>query len=99
VTQIKPEPVDHPDSQTARGFYRHAKGGLYFLEGIAHDSSDPTKFWAVYLNQDGRMWVRPWAEFSGTTEHPETGQIVPRFVKVRRALESGVAHTLKTGLK
>ena len=48
------------------GIYRHYKGDFYLIEALARDS-DSLEGMVVYrsLYGDGRLWVRPYAEFMG----------------------------------
>lgn len=58
------------------GRYRHFKGGLYEVIGVATDTEteDPV---VVYRSGDGRLWVRSAAMFEETVE--VDGRLVTRF--------------------
>lgn len=61
------------------GRYRHYKGNLYQVLGLASHSETLEKL-VVYkaLYGDGAVWVRPATMFTETLEHE--GSVVPRFV-------------------
>jgi len=60
------------------GKYRHYKGNMYEVLGVATHSEDETKL-VVYrtLYGDYDLWVRPLAMFTESIEID--GQIKPRF--------------------
>lgn len=53
------------------GLYRHFKGGLYRVEGVARHSETLEEM-VVYraLYGEGGLWVRPAAMWSETVTHP-----------------------------
>lgn len=61
-----------------RGLYRHFKGGLYRVTGVARHS-ETMELMVVYHHEDGpdQDWVRPWKMFQETVEHE--GKQVARF--------------------
>ena len=62
-------------------YYRHFKGGLYRLVGIAKDSEtleDLVVYQALY--GDHQLWVRPKAMFFGQVERD--GKVFERFQEV-----------------
>ena len=62
-------------------YYRHFKGGLYRLVGIAKDSEtleDLVVYQAMY--GDHQLWVRPKAMFFGQVERD--GKMMDRFQEV-----------------
>ena len=62
-------------------YYRHFKGGLYRLVGIAKDSEtleDLVVYQAVYGNH--QLWVRPKAMFFSQVERD--GKVFERFQEV-----------------
>ncbi len=61
------------------GTYRHFKGGLYEVIGVAKHSETEEEL-VVYRNAAGDLWVRPLAMFTGTTM--VDGEEVPRFVRI-----------------
>ncbi|MBX9625991.1 MAG: DUF1653 domain-containing protein [Gemmataceae bacterium] len=63
------------------GRYRHFKGGLYEVVGVARHSETDEQL-VVYrpLSGDGGLWVRPAAMFAETVTHG--GREVPRFAPV-----------------
>lgn len=63
------------------GKYRHYKGGLYEVVGVANHSETLEKM-VVYkhLDDDGGLWVRPLAMFKEFIE--KDGEKIPRFKKV-----------------
>jgi hypothetical protein len=65
----------------APGLYRHFKGNLYEVLGVAKHSETLEEL-VVYRPQygEGGLWVRPKAMFLETVEHE--GTRVPRFQKV-----------------
>jgi hypothetical protein len=58
------------------GNYRHFKGGLYEVLGVARHSETEEEL-VVYKNHQGHLWVRPKAMFLETVTHH--GREVPRF--------------------
>ena len=73
-------------STPARGRYRHYKGGLYEVLGVARHSEDLSPL-VLYrpLEADGSategaFWVRPHAMWSETIVHE--GRVVTRFAPV-----------------
>ena len=60
------------------GLYRHFKGGLYRVEGVARHSETLEEM-VVYraLYGEGGLWVRPAAMWSETVAHE--GVLQPRF--------------------
>ena len=63
------------------GKYRHFKGGLYEVVGIARHSETQEEM-VVYraLYGDGGLWVRPRAMFLESV--PVNGVVTPRFQRV-----------------
>lgn len=60
------------------GLYRHYKGELYEVSGVARHS-ETLEVVVVYrpLYGEGALWIRPFDMFNGTV--PVDGQDVPRF--------------------
>lgn len=58
------------------GRYRHFKGGLYEVIGVATDTETEEPV-VVYRSENGRLWVRSLAMFEETVE--VDGWPVPRF--------------------
>ena len=85
-----------------RGYYRHYKGGLYFVEGVARYSEDPHEQLVMYRSlydsvldpeglplPQGTLWARPLEMFVGdvTTD----GKQRPRFAFLgETAIDAGV---------
>ena len=63
------------------GRYRHFKGGLYEVLGVARHSEtlEPLVLYRPLYNATG-LWVRPYAMFIGDVEH--LGVTQPRFARV-----------------
>ncbi len=63
------------------GKYRHFKGGLYEVVGVAKDSETLEEM-VVYraLYGEGGLWVRPLAMFCETVERD--GKVMPRFAYI-----------------
>jgi hypothetical protein len=61
--------------------YRHYKGGLYEVTGVARHS-ETGEMLVVYRPQYGEraLWVRPLAMFMETVEID--GQTIPRFTRL-----------------
>lgn len=69
-------------TQPVPGIYRHYKGGLYEVSGVARHSE--TEAWHVVyraLYGDFGLWIRPLEMFVETVEHQ--GGPVPRFALVQ----------------
>jgi hypothetical protein len=58
------------------GTYRHFKGGLYEVLGVARHSETEEEL-VVYRTGQGDLWVRPKAMFLETVTRD--GRAVPRF--------------------
>lgn len=65
--------------ERAAGLYRHAKGGLYAVSGLAIAEADLSVV-VTYRAADGSPWVRPIENFFG-----ESKPGVRRFRRVRLA--------------
>lgn len=68
------------------GLYRHFKGGLYRVEGVARHSETLEEM-VVYraLYGEGGLWVRPAAMWNETVTHG--GVLQPRFAPVKEGEE------------
>ena len=68
------------------GLYRHFKGGLYRVEGVARHSETLEEM-VVYraLYGEGGLWVRPSAMWNETVTHE--GVLQPRFAPVKEGEE------------
>lgn len=66
----------------APGRYRHYKGGLYTVIGIARHS-ETGELLVVYRPEYGEraFWVRPLAMFNETVEI--AGRLIPRFERLQ----------------
>ena len=71
---------------TLPGLYRHFKGGLYRVEGVARHSETLEEM-VVYraLYGEGGLWVRPAAMWNETVTHE--GVLQPRFAPVKEGEE------------
>lgn len=72
--------MNHPILQP--GIYRHYKGSLYEVSGLARHSE--TEEWMVVyraLYGEYGLWVRPFTMFSEQVEHQ--GTFMPRFQLIR----------------
>jgi len=67
--------------EIAPGKYRHFKGGLYEVLGIARHSETQEEM-VVYrpLYGEAGLWVRPRAMFDETVTHE--GKLQPRFQRI-----------------
>ncbi|TQL40388.1 uncharacterized protein DUF1653 [Homoserinimonas aerilata] len=61
------------------GTYRHFKGGIYTVVGVARHSETEEEL-VVYRSPAGELWVRPRDMFFGTTI--VDGQEVARFERL-----------------
>lgn len=68
------------------GLYRHFKGGLYRVEGVARHSETLEEM-VVYraLYGEGGLWVRPAAMWNETVTHE--GVLQPRFAPEKEGEE------------
>ena len=68
------------------GLYRHFKGGLYRVEGVACHSETLEEM-VVYraLYGEGGLWVRPASMWNETVTHE--GVLQPRFAPVKEGEE------------
>jgi len=60
--------------------YRHYKGGIYTVIGIATHSETEEQL-VVYKNEEGRLFVRPHDMFFETIEID--GKLVKRFEEIK----------------
>lgn len=58
------------------GLYKHFKGHIYRVVGVAKHSEDLSEF-VVYQNPEGDLWIRPLAMFQEKVMH--AGKEVNRF--------------------
>lgn len=63
----------------AEGYYRHFKGSIYLVVGVALHSETKEPL-VVYRGVDDHLWARPEAMFTSTVEHQ--GKTVPRFAYI-----------------
>jgi len=69
--------------KTEPGFYRHYKGNLYEVIGVARHSEtleELVVYKATYQPEGENLWVRPLAMFNETVL--VDGKETPRFLKV-----------------
>lgn len=67
----------------APGLYRHYKGKIYEVTGLARHSEtleELVVYKATYQEEGENLWVRPLAMFAGTVE--VDGKEVRRFAKL-----------------
>ena len=78
--------MDHlePLPETVPGRYRHYKGGLYEVLGVARHSEtlEPMVVYRSLYNDTG-LWLRPHAMFFGLVE--VQGRLQPRFAPPKDA--------------
>ena len=68
-------------------YYRHFKGNVYRLVGIAKDSEtleEMVVYQAMY--GDGQLWVRPKEMFFGKVERD--GKVMERFTEISEDISS-----------
>lgn len=66
--------------QPKLGKYKHFKGGLYNVIGVAKHSEtleELVVYEALYENPNGKLWVRPLKMFTETVDRD--GKVMPRF--------------------
>lgn len=61
-------------------YFRHWKGGLYKLVGIAKHSENLEEYVVYQSIKDGRMWVRPRRMFEDVLNID--GKDIPRFKEI-----------------
>ena len=66
-----------PLPEIKKGRYRHFKGGLYLVEGVARHSETTAPMVLYRHERESDLWVRPFAMFFEEVEHE--GVRVPRF--------------------
>ncbi len=75
-----------PDGALTPGVYRHYKGVLYNVLGVALDP-DADQSFAVYIPQSGdyagKLRSRPLDSFTEQVSIPESSYVGPRFCLVR----------------
>jgi hypothetical protein len=62
------------------GRYRHFKGAVYVVVGIATHSESEEPFVVYHRDGDERLWVRPAAMWRETVERD--GVVAPRFAPI-----------------
>lgn len=62
------------------GLYKHFKGKMYEVIGIAQHSESLEEYVVYKHLDDGSLWIRPSSMFSETITRD--GKTFPRFVKV-----------------
>lgn len=67
------------NDDVAPGRYRHYKGGLYTVVGVATHSESEEQL-VVYRNREERLFVRPLAMFR--EQVVVDGRPVPRFARI-----------------
>jgi hypothetical protein len=74
--------------EPAPGQYRHFKGGMYTVVGIATHSETGEQL-VVYraLHGEGTLWVRPLSMFVENVTHE--GKSKPRFMRLTNANAGG----------
>ena len=74
---------DLNNEEVMEKYYRHFKGNLYRLIGIAKDSETLEEV-VVYqaLYGDHQLWVRPAGMFFGKVERD--GKVMPRFEEISK---------------
>lgn len=84
------------------GIYRHYKGPLYLVLGLAHDSNDEQRIAVIYIGLylDGaktgpRLAIRTYSDFyawvnpaNGEAINPKDPKAVPRFKHVGQTWEN-----------
>lgn len=73
------------------GLYRHYKGGLYKVIGIARHT-ETLEHYVVYQTCPPKedLWVRPASMFAESITHPTTGTVVPRFSREEEIKDNSV---------
>lgn len=71
------------------GIYRHYKGGLYTVIGLANDAepssrSVTTVTHVIYADADGRLWLRTIEDFTARVGDGKGG-LVQRFTRATEA--------------
>lgn len=71
------------DTQVVPGIYRHFKGGIYRVIGVAYHSDDGKKEHVIYkaLYGDEDLWIRPLEEFVANVDRLDYEG--PRFILIR----------------
>lgn len=75
----------YPEIKT--GTYRHYKGNLYVVIGVARHS-ETEEFLVVYhpMQSPDQLWVRPLSMFTETIPRPDhPGSLIPRFEYLKEA--------------
>jgi len=65
-----------------KGFYRHYKGSLYYVDGVAINS-ETMEDMVIYHDANDKTWVRPFKMFLEFVE--VDGKKVQRFTKLTLA--------------
>lgn len=68
---------------TQVGYYRHFKGSVYLVVGVALHSETKEPL-VIYQGVDDQMWARPEAMFNEAVTHQ--GKLVQRFTFIGKSL-------------
>lgn len=76
-----------PSQRPVAGIYRHFKGGLYRVYGLAC-KTDETGAHVVYEDDKGMIWIRPIHEFVGPAPRGIEG---PRFQLIKEIRQARIS--------
>ncbi len=77
---IKQE-IDLMPQELPLGFYRHYKGGLYYVLEVGTHTETEEQL-VIYVGKDNKIWIRPLAMWNQTVKIK--GDIIPRFRKIEQ---------------
>ena len=69
--------MENVENTVKPGIYRHFKGGIYRVIGIARHSEDLSPMVVYQSCKDDSYWVRPASMWNETVERD--GEVKPRF--------------------
>lgn len=73
-------------TEVIQGTYRHFKGGIYEVLGLARHS-ETEELLVVYKNSEGQIWVRPYEMFFEAVLHE--GAQIQRFTLISKLNQEG----------
>lgn len=79
--QLIKQGIDLISQEIPKGFYRHYKGGLYYVLEVGTHTETEEQL-VIYVGKDNKIWIRPLAMWNQTVK--VKGDIIPRFKKIEK---------------
>lgn len=62
-----------------KGVYKHFKGNLYIVEGVAINSEDEKEYVVYKSQKDEKLWIRPLDMFLSEVDHEKYPKIKQKY--------------------